>query len=601
MVRAKQRRFRDLVIGLSCVVAAVGAVTAAVLFNIGQIDSEWRSDRDLSQEVALADNVLDAVQDQDNAAQGYLATHDPSFAAPFGKGRERLLEALGRLDKVAEGAGVIDRSDVRQVDDLTREWMSSVAEPLLVAARSGGPAQVPSASAGLVQRLEDALEQLSDHARRALQQKDARLRAALALSRLVLAAGAALALGLASAIFGRTAWQLTRERRLAEESSADLRTALQQAQAGEQAKTRFLANMSHEMRTPLNGVAGLAEALAGTRLDGAQRDMVEGIHFAAATLDHLIGDLLTLAGGGPAEAPANQRFNLRQAARAIALPFMAEAAAKGLALEVEAGPELDSEVTGDAGSLGRVVASLLSNAVKFTDRGSVRLTLRDRGDGRYAFEVADTGVGFDEARLAELFAPFVQSDDGETRAHGGAGLGLTLARRLAEGLGGELEAHSRPGEGSVFSLVVPLGEPAPFAAAAPGSDEAPVRVLIVDDNPTNRRILELILDQVGVGWEEAEDGQQAVVAARRQAFDAILMDIQMPVMDGITATREIRRLEQELGRPATPVIIVSANCRPEHMAAGVAAGAQRHLAKPVSAQTLLGALSDVLADLPQAA
>jgi CheY-like chemotaxis protein len=360
--------------------------------------------------------------------------------------------------------------------------------------------------------------------------------------------------------------------------------------------------MSHEMRTPLNGVTGLAEALAGTRLDKPQRDLVDGIAFASATLERLIGDLLALSRGDEREPHPAAPFQLRPAVQAGARPFALAAEAKGLAFVVEVAEDADRRFSGDSATLGRLLSYLLSNGVKFTERGGVRLSVRRSADGDCLFEIADTGVGFDAARKAELFEAFAQADDGETRSHGGAGVGLALARQLAAELGGTLEAHSSPDEGSVFSFAIPLAEVAACGEAP--ADEICVgapRVLIVDDNPVNRQVLELILDQVGVACASVENGLLAVEAARSEAFAAILMDIQMPVMDGITATREIRRIESERARPPTPVIIVSANCQPEQVEAGVRAGAQRHIGKPISAQALIEALNDVLNELPEAA
>jgi signal transduction histidine kinase/CheY-like chemotaxis protein len=496
-----------------------------------------------------------------------------------------------------------------------KEWTASFAQPWVESVRAGH--SFPS-DAGRGRReaveIHQAIDDLHARESRLLHERDRAQAAAYRTSRIALLLGSAAALAFAMLILGRTARQLITERLLAEETAARLAHALDRAQAGERAKTRFLANMSHEMRTPLNGVCGMTEVLAHTSLDPLQRDLVEAIQFSSITLDHLIGDLLSISGDGPAErgAPALASFRLASAVRAAAKPFETAARSKRLGFSIEIDQGADAMVRGDAQRLGQALGCLLSNAVKFTDRGQVRLSVQTLGEDRFAFEVADTGVGFDEARKAQLFETFSQSDDSDTRRHGGAGLGLALANRLTADLGGVLKAHSSPGAGSVFRFEIelaaadevtaePLADLAASQEAGVAPQDEPIRILIVDDHPTNRMVLELILEQVGAQWVSVEDGLQAVQAASREPFSAILMDIQMPVMDGLTATREIRRLEREARRPVTPVIIVSASCQPEHVAAGQAAGAQAHLGKPVNAKAVIDALNEVFQDHAQAA
>jgi CheY-like chemotaxis protein len=227
--------------------------------------------------------------------------------------------------------------------------------------------------------------------------------------------------------------------------------------------------------------------------------------------------------------------------------------------------------------------------VKFTETGSVTIAARLDGT-RLHLDVSDTGVGFDAALKDDLFRRFGQADGSATRVHGGAGLGLPLCRRLAALMDATLDCSSAPGAGAIFWLEAAF----PILGAGPGAlpdeDRAP-RVLVVDDNAINRQVLELILDSAGVEHAAAENGVEAVEAATSEPFDAILMDIQMPVMDGLEATRRIRAWEAEAGQPARPIYIVSANCLPEHVAAGQAAGANGHIAKPVSAARVLSALA----------
>ncbi|HEY3800890.1 MAG TPA: response regulator [Caulobacteraceae bacterium] len=603
MRATKARRFRDLCAGLGAIVAVMSTVATVVWASLDSIEAASANVAEASQELAWADTVSDAVNDEANAIDGLVATGDSHFIAPWAQGRARLGAAFVHLTAFTNDDPVIQRRDVALARQEVMLWERSFAEPRIAAANAHRrmPADMAT-GVRLVDSVQSHLEDLRTGEHRLLQNRDVVLAESYRVSRLALATGVALALATMLLILARSYGQFTRETALAQTEACKLKQALADAEAAQHAKTRFLANMSHEMRTPLNGVAGMAQALARTDLDRAQREQVEAITFSAALLDHLIGDLLSLTRDGVSvrQDRLRSRFNLGAATRAIAAPFAAAAEAKGVAVRIDGG-DVDVDVSADAGALAELLACLLSNAVKFTERGEVRLGARALGDGRFAFEVADTGRGFDAATKARIFEAFAQCDDSDTRPQGGAGLGLAVAKRLAGEFGGALTAQSEPGVGSRFCVEVSLALAEPAATAPEPEAEAGCRVLVVDDNEVNRRVLGAILDQVGLEWLAAVDGREAVDAARREAFAAILMDIQMPVMDGLTATREIRRLERELGRPATPVIVVSANCQPEHIAAGAAAGAQRHLAKPVSVQALLGALNDVLAEETAAA
>ncbi|HEY3796809.1 MAG TPA: MHYT domain-containing protein [Caulobacteraceae bacterium] len=382
---------------------------------------------------------------------------------------------------------------------------------------------------------------------------------------------------------------------------ADARDA---AQAANRAKSEFLANMSHEIRTPLNGVLGIAEALGRTRLTTRQSAMLRTIRESGATLDALLGDILDLARvetGQIAIEPAP--VHIADLCASVASLFADGADAKGLKLQTRIDPAADVTVLADPLRLRQILTNLVSNAVKFTDAGAVTVTASLIG-ARLRLEVRDTGVGFDMRERDRLFQRFGQADGSATRAHGGAGLGLPLCQRLAAAMNATLDCHSAPGEGATFTLeadfqiVPPVAEAE--AVAAPEVERAP-RVLVVDDNPVNRQVLELILDSAGVDHRAAENGLQAVDACQAEAFDAVLMDLQMPVMDGFEATRRIRAREAADGRPAMPILIVSANCLPEHVAAAAAAGASGHLAKPVSTAKLLGELANALSPQARAA
>jgi signal transduction histidine kinase/AmiR/NasT family two-component response regulator len=391
------------------------------------------------------------------------------------------------------------------------------------------------------------------------------------------------------------------------------------AEAANRTKSAFLANMSHEVRTPLNGVLGVAGVLAGTDLDAKQRQMVTIIESSAGTLQRVLSDVLDLARmeAGRIDILA-EPFALGAVVRTLAEGAEIQASAKGLEFELLWNGEPDPWVIGDRVRLEQVLGNLLGNALKFTEKGRIELVFGRSGEA-WRIEVRDTGIGFDPDRTEQLFQPFHQADDTITRRFGGTGLGLSIARDLARGMGGELSAAGLLGAGAVFTLAVPLpacapGEPvakiaapsfAPRVEAPPAPtaaelvDEAEpgaLHVLVADDHATNREVVRLILESAGVALVAVEDGAQAVEAFKGQPFDAVLMDIQMPVMDGLTAVRLIREYEHAAGARRTPIIVLSANVMPEHLAGSAAAGADSHIGKPVLAPVLLQALDEALTE-----
>ena len=384
------------------------------------------------------------------------------------------------------------------------------------------------------------------------------------------------------------------------------------AETANRAKSEFLANMSHEIRTPLNGVMGVASALGRTDLSGPQREMVSLIETSAQTLEALLSDVLDLARieAGRLEIKP-EPLDPGQAARDVGALFQAAAAAKGLTLDVEIDGDAPGalppgeRLLGDVTRLRQVLSNLLSNAVKFTARGGVKLTVQTRCEGdavRAIFRVTDTGIGFDCDTARRLFDRFEQADGSITRRYGGSGLGLAISRSLAEAMGGSLTATSAPGVGSVFEFRLPLERAAerpvdesPGCGSRPGDlpDLSRLRVLVAEDHPTNRRVVQLILGSAGVEPLCVENGAEAVEAWDGRAFDLVLMDMQMPVMDGLSAIRAIRRREAAMARGRTTVLALTANAMPEDVEATRAAGADGHLTKPITAADLLEAVRDV--------
>ena len=382
------------------------------------------------------------------------------------------------------------------------------------------------------------------------------------------------------------------------------------AESANAAKSMFVANMSHEIRTPLNGGIGVAGALARTPLTGEQQGMVGLVQSSAHVLDRLLSDVLDqskLEAGEFELQPAP--FDLSGAVQAAAELMRPRAEAKGLAFRVTCEDAARGRFVGDAVRVRQIVSNLAANAVKFTAAGEVRIDVGagEAGpDGRHAVRIAviDTGIGFAPAAAERLFARFTQADGSISRQFGGTGLGLAISRALTELMGGVIAASSAPGEGSCFEVTLPLARAAAEDACddpgdgEDGLDLDGLRVLAAEDHPTNQRVLQLILAPMGVELTLVEDGAAAVEAFRRGAFDLVLMDMQMPVMDGLAATREIRHLELVGGRPRTPVAMLTANAMDEHRRAALAAGADGHIAKPITPQSLIDGMAEALTATP---
>lgn len=379
----------------------------------------------------------------------------------------------------------------------------------------------------------------------------------------------------------------------------ELEAARDKADAANEAKSNFLGVISHELRTPMNGVLGVAQLLSATRLDGAQREYLAIIRNSGDNLLSLLNDILDMtkieAGRMNFESIDIQLDDLH---RRIVGPFEAQAEAKGLTFVSEFEGEMPAVVRGDPLRVCQVVQNLLSNAVKFTDGGDIRLVTRGRriSERRVAFEFAvyDSGAGISEADMDQLFKPFTQIDASPTRRFGGTGLGLTISRRLANIMGGDISVTSEVGKGSVFVFAVEgevvhwVDETAEVDADAEMTQEDAMEVLVVEDHAVNRMILEAWMGSTGRRTTTAENGQEAVEIARHQTFDLIVMDVNMPIMDGLTATRLIR----EGGANAeTPIVVLSASARNEDQEAGLAAGADAYLNKPIDFRSLAGLMS----------
>jgi len=384
------------------------------------------------------------------------------------------------------------------------------------------------------------------------------------------------------------------------QSAAALEAALQSAQAASIAKSEFLANMSHEIRTPLNGVLGMAQVLAQTELTPRQREMMDVILNSGQALNALLSGILDLAKIEAGEVELEPApFSLREDLTAAAATFEALAHQKGLSFSLDFADGFHDRAVGDALKIGQIVNNLISNAVKFTCEGAVavRAATYEADDGAIVLdvEVQDSGEGFAPEVRDSLFERFVQGDGSITRRFGGSGLGLNIALRFAKLMDGDITCDSTPGEGATFRFTARLAKaeaeaPAPVRRPTPAPSAGRLRVLLAEDHPTNQRVVELMLGEIA-DLVVAENGAVALEAFDSQPFDIVLMDTQMPVMDGLTAIRAIRAREQAAGTGRIPIISLTANAMPHQVEACLEAGADLHLAKPITVAALFESIA----------
>lgn len=382
------------------------------------------------------------------------------------------------------------------------------------------------------------------------------------------------------------------------------REELEEARAFSKAADRFLATMSHEIRTPLNGLLGLAQALERTQLDPRQAEMVRLMEASGQTLQRVLSDVLDSARMREAVPEiVLQPCDLCLVLQDVAASYAQGALRKGLTYNVEL-PSDPAWVMADAGRLTQIISNLLSNAVKFTADGSIHFVANECGPGLWRFEIHDTGIGFAPDAASVIFDRFRQEDETITRRFGGSGLGLSISRELAQSLGGDIEARLQPEGGSIFALTLPLARcaaPQVMVDAAEASTEAlpGLRILLAEDHAVNRKVVELLLGPTGADLTMVENGELAVEAFVNTPFDVVLMDMHMPVMDGLSAIRAIRTHERMAALPPSRIVMLTANAFDEHVRAALAAGADYHLAKPITAAALLAALAAVSGQVSQ--
>ncbi len=376
----------------------------------------------------------------------------------------------------------------------------------------------------------------------------------------------------------------------------DLRAAKERAEAAAAARASFQANMSHEIRTPMNAILGFTEALLDSPLDATQRRQLGTVQHAARSLLHLLNDILDTAKLDKGAVVLEVLdFSLRQLCLQMLDTLRIGAARKGLPLVLDYPESEPDYLRGDALRLQQVLLNLLGNAVKFTESGQVLLRVRYQA-GELRVDVEDTGIGMSAAQLERIFDPFAQADASTARRFGGTGLGTTIAHQLVQLMHGGISVRSQPGEGSVFSvrLPLPLGQATPGHARPAELALPPLRILAVDDVPANLELLQIALARGGHSVTLAGNGQEALDCCARQRFDLVLMDLQMPGIDGIEAARRIRQREQAQGLPRLPIIALSASVLEEDQGMALAAGMDGFAHKPLDRPRLFAEIARVL-------
>ncbi|HEX2571064.1 MAG TPA: CHASE3 domain-containing protein [Polyangia bacterium] len=551
--------------------------------------------------------VRSLVQDAETGQRGYLLTGDVAYRVPYDNAMRELEPTLEHLSQaLASHRGQASR--MAELRSLIAQRLSIIRETVHLKEQGEDDAAVRIVRGGQGKRIMDQIrEVLSKMEAQEADGLQARIRnthqAASDTTLVTLGASglAFLAVLLATIVVNL---HIRRQRLTAEE----LEAAREEALRASQSKTDFLANMSHEIRTPLNAIIGMAQVLSETKLDAEQARYVNTFRRAGMVLLHLINDILDLTKVEAGKLELEKAtFDLRETIETSVELMAFRARAKGLELVSHVSDEVPQLVVGDGIRLRQVLLNLLSNAVKFTERGNVRLNVTvgrspfSSGDGerQIEFTVSDTGIGIPPDQISRIFEKFNQAAPGIAARYGGTGLGLNICRRLVEMMNGTLWVESRVGEGSHFHFTLPLQLPVSDALPTRKSGIVlvhPLKILLADDSPDNRMLVEAFLKKLPYRLTFAENGAEALERFKSEPFDLVLIDMNMPVMDGHEAMRAMRAWEKENGRARTPAIALTAYALKEDYQKSSEAGCDLHVTKPIDKDKLLRSIREVVGD-----
>lgn len=550
------------------------------------ISSEvWRRH---SEEVLLTSHQLQLALEQTETAQrGYLLTADEEFLETFTESKSQALEKLKTLqhlvnDNLAQAALLV------KVEAVAQERVASLENNIYLAQARNQKRVFENLRAGRGQAL---MENLRDHIAEFVRQEVALLRKRTAAAEdsfrragllIVLGLLTAFAFLLTSTVFLR---QEVRSRRKAEK----------EALHASELKSSFLANMSHEIRTPLNGIVGMIKVLSGTKLTAEQLDILATLRDSSNALMALINDILDLSKIESGKLQLEETyFELRSLVQSSVSILQTTAQSKGLRLQVDIPADLEDRFIGDPLRLRQVLLNLLNNAIKFSPEGTVSISVRKAADlgsmAQLVFAVKDQGIGMDEATQTRLFQNFSQGDQSTTRRFGGTGLGLAISKQIVELMNGQITVRSKTDHGSTFEFEIPLRiakyRVLDDAEMVPQRAAVNAHILVAEDNLTNQKVIAAMLKQLSCTFDIANNGAEAIERLRRADYDLILMDGQMPVMDGYESSREIRKGSAGEAGQAIPIIGVTANAIAGDVERCLEAGMDDYVSKPISQEDL---------------